>query len=204
GEWTIDPMHSSLGFAIDHVGISKVYGRFSEFAGSLFDDEKDVSKARVAFTVQAGSIDTAVPPRDTHLRGPDFFDVARYPEIKFESTKVERRAPGYRVTGNLTMHGVTRPVTIPLKLTGPVRDNFGAVRRGFASVNFSIDRRDYGVSWQQMLPGGGKTLGERVEIAITMEATPAKPGELKPAEPPVPAVTPPSGTDGTVVPPPRR
>lgn len=165
-------MHSSIGFEIEHVGISKVRGRFNQFTGAITDDDKDVSRAKVSFTAQVASIDTAVPPRDEHLRSPEFFDVERHPTLKFESTKVERWGRGYRAMGNLTMHGITRPVTIPFRMNGPVKDNFGAVRRGIVGDPFTIDRRDFGVSWQQTLPNGKKMLGDTVTILIALEATP--------------------------------
>ncbi len=177
GEWTVDPMHSNVGFEIEHVGISKVRGRFDKFSGEIADDDKDLSRAKVSFTADVSSIDTMVPPRDEHLKSPDFFDVARYPELKFESARIERRARGYAAVGNLTMHGITRPVTIPFRMTGPVKDNFGAVRRGILADPFTIDRRDFGVSWQQTLPNGGKALGDTVTIVISLEAVPKAPAK---------------------------
>ena len=184
GEWTVDPMHSSVGFEIEHVGISKVRGRFNRFAGTITDDDKDIARAKVSFTAETASIDTMITPRDEHLRSAEFFDVERYPELKFESTKVERWGRGYRAVGNLTMHGVTRPVTIPFRMYGPVKDGMGAVRRGIVADPFNIDRRDFGVSWQQTLPNGKKALGDTVTILLSLEATPKGAAEKPAVEPP--------------------
>ena len=171
GEWTVDPMHSSIGFEIEHAGISKVRGRFDKFSGEITDDQSDLTKAKVTFTAQADSIDTNVPPRDDHLRSKEFFDVARYPEFKFESTRIERRRSGYEAFGDLTMHGVTRPVKVPFEMYGPVRDGMGAIRRGIVAKPFTIDRRDFGISWQQTIPTG-KLLSDTVEVTFSLEAVP--------------------------------
>ncbi|RMG43217.1 MAG: polyisoprenoid-binding protein [Acidobacteria bacterium] len=164
----VDPAHSSVVFKIRHL-LTNVTGKFKEFHGTIVYDAEDPSGSSVEFTVEAKSIDTGVAKRDGHLRSPDFFDVARYPAITFKSKKV---APGkdgmLLVTGDLTLHGVTKEITVPVEVLGVIDSPFG-VRAGF-ETHFTIDRQDFGINWNKALDQGGVVLGNEVAIEISVEA----------------------------------
>jgi polyisoprenoid-binding protein YceI len=168
--WSIDPAHSHAGFAIRHMIISNVRGDFGKVTGTLTLDEKDITKSTVEATIDVATIDTREPKRDEHLKSPDFFDVAKYPTITFKSTKVEKAGKdGLKISGDLTMHGVTKPVV--LNVTGPtaeVKDPYGRVLRG-ASATTKLDRTAYGVSWSQVIEGGGAMVGNEVRVEIELE-----------------------------------
>lgn len=166
--WQIDPEHSSVQFKVRHLMVSNVKGGFEKFAGMVALDEGDITRSRVDVTIDAGSIDTRVAKRDTHLRSPDFLDVERFPVLTFASRKVAR-AGGDRlkVTGDLTIHGVTKEVT--LDVDGPsasVKDPWGNTRRG-ATATTTINRKDFGLVWNKALETGGVVVGD--EVAITLE-----------------------------------
>jgi polyisoprenoid-binding protein YceI len=168
--WTIDGAHSSITFTVRHMVVSKVRGRFTRWNGTITMDERDPSGATVEVAIEPASVDTGVEQRDQHLRSPDFFDVERFPEMTFQSTGVESRGEGaYRLTGDLSMHGVTRPVTLDVEYSGSTRDPWGGVRAGF-SARGSLDRRDFGLTYNQLLETGGVVVGERVQIDIEVEA----------------------------------
>lgn len=168
-EWAFDLVHSSVNFTVRHMVISKVRGRFTKWEGTLAMDEKDPSGGRVEVVIDAGSIDTGVEQRDGHLKSPDFFDVARFPTIAFKSTRVEQGGAGaLKVAGELTMHGVTRPVVLDVDYAGSAQDPWGGVRAGF-SARASLDRKDFGLTYNQLLETGGVVVGEMVEIAIEAE-----------------------------------
>jgi len=175
--YTIDRSHSSVGFRIRHL-VSNVDGRFKDFAGSVVYDPAAPEKSSVDMTVQAASIDTDTPRRDEDLRSENFFDVAKYPTITFKSVKVEKKsASELAVTGDFTMHGVTKRITVPVEVLGtlPFR---GGEKAGFAT-SFTIDRKDYGVTWNRALDQGGALLGDEVKISIQLETgwEPPKPAE---------------------------
>ncbi len=167
--WNIDTTHSAIHFWVRHLVISKVHGRFGRWSGALDLDTQDPTRSSVEVRIDAGSIDTQVADRDTHLRSPDFLDVARHPALTFRSRRVEQAAGGYRVTGDLTLHGVTREVTLEAEFAGTARDPWGNERAGF-SAKTSLDRRDFGLTWNAALEAGGVLVGEQVEIAIELEA----------------------------------
>ncbi len=173
--WTLDPAHSHASFSVRHLLISNVRGEFSKLSGTVTLDEKDVTKSKVEATVDATTIDTREQKRDDHLKSPDFFDVAKYPTMTFKSTKVERDGKdGLKVTGDLTIRGVTKPVV--LKVSGPtpeVKDPWGNARRG-VSASTKLDRFDYGVAWNALLEGGGAVVGKEVSIEIEAELIKAK------------------------------
>jgi polyisoprenoid-binding protein YceI len=167
--WKLDDTHTHASFTIRHLVITNVRGEFARVTGALVLDEKDVTKSKVEVSIDATSIDTRVADRDNHLRSPDFFDVAKYPTITFKSTRVEKAGEGkLRVTGDLTMHGVTKPVT--LDVVGPtaeVKDPWGNTRRGVAA-SATLDRRDWGLTWSKAVEAG-PVVGNEVKLEIESE-----------------------------------
>ena len=167
--FNVDPAHSSVGFKIRHL-ISKVSGSFKEFSGTVVGDPKSPATATVTFTIKASSIDTANADRDKHLNTPDFFDTAKYPEITFKSSKITHRGGDrYDVAGSFTMRGVTKEIVIPVTFGGVAKDPWGGERAGF-SMQFSLNRKDYGIVFNKILDAGGTLLGDEVEISIDLEA----------------------------------
>ena len=167
--WDIDVGHSAVHFWVRHMVISKVHGRFARWSGAIELDPQDLSRSSVEVKIDAASIDTQVADRDAHLRSPDFLDVAKYPELTFRSRRVEKGGSGLRVTGDLTLHGVTREVTLEAEFAGTGKDPWGNERAGF-SAKTSLDRKDYGLMWNAALEAGGVLVGEKVEISIELEA----------------------------------
>ena len=170
GKWTLDPMHSRIGFVIRHVMINDIHGSFGDFSGNLDVNQKDFTKSSVNFTAKIASIDTKVAPRDAHLKSPDFFGAAKYPEMTFRSQRVMRSGNGFRVLGVFTMHGVSRSIIIPFTAKGPVKDGFGTTRAG-VKARFDLNRQDYGVKWNQKLDNGGMALDDIVHVELDLEAT---------------------------------
>ena len=169
-DWTIDPAHTSAQFAVRHMMVSTVRGDFGKVSGTVKLDEKDLTKSSVDATIDASSIDTRVEKRDQHLKSPDFLDVEKYPTITFKSTKVEPGAEGhYNVTGNLTLHGVTKPVTLDVEGSPkPVNDAMGKPRLG-GMASTKINRKDFGLVWNKALETGGVAVGDEVTITIDVE-----------------------------------
>lgn len=174
GDYKLDPAHSVIGFAIKHFEISLVRGRFKDFNGTVHYDATDVTKSTVEFTAKVESIDTGVDARDKHLRTADFFEVTKYPEMTFKSTKVEKKGKGYVLHGDFTLKGVTKPISLPFTLTGAVKDNRGNMRFGIAAET-KINRRDYGITWGAKLPNGGLNVADEVTIDLQLEALKAAP-----------------------------
>jgi polyisoprenoid-binding protein YceI len=172
-EWRFDMQHSGISFTVRHLLVSKVRGRFTRWSGSMRFDEKDLAGSSVRVQVDAASVDTSEPQRDSHLRSPDFLDVEKHPHITFESTSVERDGKNaYRVNGDLTIRGVTRPAVLEVEYGGAMRDPWGNQRAGFTARTV-VDRKEFGVSFNQVLDHGGLALGEQVTIEIDVEATQA-------------------------------
>jgi len=173
----IDPAHSSVSFTIKHL-VGRVRGSFDDFSGVLtVPDRGRPGLASVKFSIRATSIDTANADRDKHLRTPDFFDVEKFPEISFESTKIEAQgADAYRVTGRFTMHGVTQEIVLPVTFAGTMKDPWGNERAGF-SLETTLNRKDYGIVYNKVLDSGGLMLGDDVAISIEIEAVRAKPAQ---------------------------
>jgi polyisoprenoid-binding protein YceI len=171
--YTIDPSHSSIGFTVRHMVVTKVKGQFNEFAGTIVYDDKDVTKSSVEVTIKTASIDTNTPRRDDDLRSPNFFDAAKYPEITFKSRRIEKSEDGHVAIGDLTMHGVTREIEIPFTIAGFVTDPMGNARIGL-SAGTSLNRQDYGITWSKKLDSGGLVAGDEVEVDIEVEAIKAK------------------------------
>jgi polyisoprenoid-binding protein YceI len=169
-DWQIDPQHTSAQFAVSHMRTSTVRGRFNQTTGTVKWDGRDFASASVVIIVDVASIDTGVPERDAHLRTADFLLVEKYPTITFRSVKIEPTSPGrVRMTGNLTIRGVTKPVV--LDVAGPsesAKGPDGAMRVG-ASATATIDRRDFGLAWNRVLEAGGLFVGYQVAITIDIE-----------------------------------
>jgi polyisoprenoid-binding protein YceI len=168
-KYTIDKSHSSIQFSVRHMVISKVKGEFVEYAGTIHYDADDITKSSVDVTFQVSSIDTKDEKRDEHLRSPDFFDAPNHPEITFKSKRVEKSGDGTVLVGDLTMHGVTKEISMPFEVTGVITDPWGNTRMG-ASAKLKLNRQDYGVSWSKKLDNGGLVVGDDVEIEIEIEA----------------------------------
>ena len=171
GDYTFDVAHSTFGFVARHLMVTKVRGTFGEFEGSAHLDFTDPSKSSVEVTIKAASIDTGHPDRDTHLRSNDFFAMDDYPEITFKSTAIDAAAHDrYRVTGDLTIRGVTKPVTFEAERTGPVTDPWGNTRMGF-SGSLKVNRKEWGVNWNMALEAGGVTVSDDVTLEFDISAT---------------------------------
>ncbi len=170
GTWSVDTAHSKVGFAVKHMGIATVRGEFGEFEGTLEIGE-DLSTARAYGTVKATTVDTNQPQRDEHLRSPDFFDAAQYPEIKFESTSIAASGPdSFRITGNLTLHGETREIVLDAEVEGTETDpNTGADRVGL-EVTGQISRGEFGMKFNAALASGNMLVGDKVKLALDIAA----------------------------------
>ena len=168
--WDIDTVHSSVGFTVRHLVISKVHGRFARWIGTLTLDDARPERSRVEARIEAASIDTHEPQRDAHLRSADFLDAEKHPEITFHGTGITRTGEGrFELAGDLTIAGVTRPVRLEVEALGRTKDPWGGERAGF-TARTTIDRRDFGLVWNQALETGGVVVGEKVEITIEVEA----------------------------------
>jgi polyisoprenoid-binding protein YceI len=167
GRWPIDATHSNVQFVARHMMISKVRGSFREFSGTVVIGE-DPTRSTLEVDIKAASIDTGDPNRDEHLRGPDFLDVERHPEIRYLSTSVRPDGDKWAVTGMLTIKAVTREVTMAVEFCGAQPDPWGNVRAGFLATT-EIDREDFDITWNQMLESGGFLVGKGVRIEIDAE-----------------------------------
>ncbi len=167
--WIFDTSHTEIGFKVKHLMVSNTKGSFSEFSGTVTIDDTDITKSSVGVTINTASIDTNDEKRDEHLRSPDFFNVAEFPEITFKSTSVEESKDGFLVTGDLTMHGVTQSIVLEVEeFTGEVSDPWGNTRRGLTASG-KIDRQDFGLTWSKTLDGGGLVVGDEVRIILEVE-----------------------------------
>jgi polyisoprenoid-binding protein YceI len=168
--WEIDSSHSSVHFSVRHLVIAKVRGSFTRWSGTVQVPDGDFSKATVSVTIDASSIQTGVDQRDAHLKSPDFFDVAEHPELRFVGRRVEPRSLSeIDVVGDLTIKGVTREVVLRVEQHGQAKDPWGNQRAAFTAKT-SIDRKDFGLTWNQALETGGVMVGDRVEIEAEIEA----------------------------------
>ncbi len=176
--YSIDPGHSEVGFSIRHM-VTNVRGRFNDFSGTVNMDPKNLPGSSVEFRIKATSIDTAVPDRDKHLRSADFFDVEKYPEITFKSESIKPAGKDkYNVTGTLTLHGVSKKVTLPVSFLGQAKDPWGGTRAGF-ETGTTLNRKDYGIVWNKALDNGGVLLGDDVKVEINIEAKAEAPAAEK-------------------------
>lgn len=168
--YAIDGAHSSVGFTVRHMVVSKVRGSFTEIKGSIQYDSEDVTKSSVSVTIPAESVNTANSDRDEHLRNADFFDVENHPELSFVSSSVSKKGDGFLLEGMLTMHGVSKPVEIPFQVNGPIQDPWGNTRMGIETEAITLDRRDFGLTWSKTLETGGLVVGDEITIEINLEA----------------------------------
>lgn len=168
--WNIDPVHSVAEFKVKHMMISNVKGEFTRLSGVLTLDEANVTRSKVEATIDAASITTRDPQRDAHLQSADFFDAVKYPTLSFRSTSVERKREGELVLkGDLTMHGVTQPVTLAVEGPSPAaKDPWGNLRIGL-SAETKINRKDFGLTWNSALESGGILVGEDITIMLDVE-----------------------------------
>jgi polyisoprenoid-binding protein YceI len=170
GTYTIDPTHSRIGFVARHAMVTKVRGSFNEFEGSGYFDAENPSNSKAQLIIQTASIDTRNADRDGHLKSNDFFDMETYPQITFTSTAVEQvDAENYRVTGDLTIKGVSKPVTVDVEYTGTAVDPYGNTRLGFEGKTI-VNRKDWGVNWNAALEAGGVLVSEKVTLEFEVSA----------------------------------
>lgn len=168
-KYEIDPVHTRIGFTVRHLLINNVEGRFGEFTGTILYDEQDVAKSSVNVKIQTASVNTENKMRDDDLRSPNFFDAAKYPEITFQSMRIEKQGEGYLCTGTLVMHGASKEVSIPVTLVGKIKDPWGNTRIGLEG-ELKIDRRDWGLTYSKTIESGGLVVGNEVKIGLNVEA----------------------------------
>jgi polyisoprenoid-binding protein YceI len=169
--YAFDPAHSTIGFSVRHLVINNIPGRFKDFQGTIQYDSADLTKSSVEFSAKVTSIDTGIQARDNHLRTADFFDVAKFPDMTFKSSKVQRKGKdSYIAQGTFTLKGISKEIAVPFKLYGPIKDPRGTVRIG-VEASLVINRQDYGVTYGQTLEGGGLVISNDVNIQLNIEAT---------------------------------
>lgn len=169
-QWQFDPVHSSVNFSVRHMVISKVRGRFTQWSGSLEFDENQPQAAKLEVRIQTASVDTHEAQRDAHLKSADFFHAEKHPEMVYRSTGVAvQDKHHFLLHGDLTLHGVTRPVDLEVEYAGQGKDPWGGRRAGFTATG-SINRKNFGLTYNQTLETGGVLVGETIEIALEIEA----------------------------------
>jgi polyisoprenoid-binding protein YceI len=176
GDYALDPSHTTIGFTARHAMVTKVRGHFRDFEGTAHVDTTDPSASSVRVTIDAGSVTTGNEQRDGHLRTPDFFDIDNHPQITFVSTEVERDGTEWEITGDLTINGITKPVTILFEETGSAKDPFGNTRVGFEGAA-TIDRTDWGLSFNAALETGGVLVSEKIKLEFDISAIAVVPAE---------------------------
>jgi len=178
--YSFDRAHTNVGFQVRHI-YTNVSGKFTDFAGTIQVDRAKPESSTVEFTIQAASIDTSEQRRDQHLRSADFFDVANHPTITFKSTSIKANGKdSWLVTGDFTMHGVTKSIVLPVTLLGEGKDPMGNEKMGL-ETGLTLNRKDYGLNWNRALETGGVLVGEEVKVQIAIEANKAKPPQPAPA-----------------------
>jgi polyisoprenoid-binding protein YceI len=168
GTWTIDPVHSEVGFLVRHMMVSKVRGKFTKFEGEIVTAENPLDSS-VTATVDLSSIDTGNPDRDNHLRSADFFEVEKHPTMTYRSTGIRRDGEDFLVDGELTLKGVTKPLTLHVELGGFGPDPYGGTRAGFSAIA-EIKRSDFGVDFNAVLETGGVVVGDKISLILEIEA----------------------------------
>lgn len=167
GKYKIDAAHSSVGFEIPHLMISSVDGKFTDYEGT-FDIHKNFKKSKINVSIEAKSIDTAVKKRDDHLRSADFFEVSKYPKITFKSTSIKGKPGDFKIKGDLTIKGVTKPVTLEGKYLGTVKDGYGNTKIAFEAET-EISRKDFGITYNNIIEAG-PVIGDEVDIELKIQA----------------------------------
>ena len=172
--WNIDSDHSNIGFKVRHLMVSNVKGTFDKNSGVVTIDDKDITKSKVSVSIDTASVNTNVAKRDEHLRSPDFFDVAKYPTMTFVSKKVAKAGKGLKVTGDLTLHGITKEVVLKVDaISKESKDPWGNTRSGTVATT-TINRKDFGLTYNSVLETGGVAVGEEVAITLEIEMIKAK------------------------------
>lgn len=173
-KWAVDATHSSIDFSVRHMMIANVKGTFHQFEAAVEADPQDLTTADIRFTVDLSSVDTRNADRDNHLKTADFFDVEQFPQLVFQSTSIAKKDEGeYAVTGDLTLHGVTKSETFTVTFEGQGKDPWGNEKAGF-SAEGTINRSDYGLTWNSALETGGVLVGDKVKISLQIEAAKAE------------------------------
>lgn len=167
--WVVDPSHTQAEFSVKHMMFATVKGRFDKLEGQIVADPADLTTAAFKGSVEAASVTTGDAQRDAHLRSADFFDVENHPKLTFESTQIVRDGDSYKMTGNLTMRGITKPVTFHLTYEGSGKDPWGQERIGFAAET-TVDRKEFGLKWNAALEAGGFLVGDQVKISVYGQA----------------------------------
>ncbi|KGR82672.1 YceI family protein [Lysinibacillus odysseyi] len=171
--WSVDSSHSSVGFSVKHMMVSKVKGAFEDYSATVTtEDLADLSNAAITFEIQTASINTQSEDRDNHLRSADFFNVEQYPTITFQSTNIEKDGEDYKVTGDLTIKDVTKPVTFDVSYNGRGTNPWGVEVYGFEAET-KINREDFGLTWNAALETGGVLVGKDIKITVDLEVNPA-------------------------------
>jgi polyisoprenoid-binding protein YceI len=170
--WKLDPSHTLVEFSAKHLMITTVKGRITDVEGTIYADENDLSSSSVDVTLKAATLDTRTEQRDNHLRSADFLDVENFPAITFKSTRIEGDRSEFKLTGDLTIRGVTKPITLDVTFEGQTKDPWGGERIGFSATG-KIDRREFGLTWNVLLETGGLTVGNDIKINVEVEAVKA-------------------------------
>ncbi|HMR82898.1 MAG TPA: YceI family protein [Niabella sp.] len=166
--WTIDAMHSEIGFKVKHLVISTVSGKFKTFEGTVQSEKDDFTDAAISFSADVDSIDTGVEQRDQHLRSADFFEAEKYPKLTFESTEIVKDGDDYKLTGNLTLKGITKPVTLNVELGGVGPNMYGQTVAGF-EISGKINRKEFGLTWGAVTEAGGVVVSDDVKLTANLE-----------------------------------
>ncbi|MBF0431127.1 MAG: polyisoprenoid-binding protein [Fibrobacteria bacterium] len=168
-DYEIDVTHTHIGFSVKHMVVTTVKGNFTDFSGSISVDKNDLSKSWVKVKIKTTSINTNMQKRDDHLRSADFFNVEKFPEIKFESKSIQKKGDGYIAKGTLSMHGVSKEVSIPFTFAGPIKNPWGKYVIGIEG-SLTINREDYGLTYNSILESGGVLIGKEIKIELNVEA----------------------------------
>lgn len=167
-KWVLDPMHSEVQFKVKHLVISTVSGFFKSFEGELTTENEDFTGAEIDFSLDVDSIDTTQPQRDEHLKGAEFFDAATYPKISFKSTSFTADGDDYKLVGNLTIKGITKPVTLAVEYGGSAGDFYGNTKAGF-EVTGKINRKEFGLVWDGVTEAGSIVVGEDIKLIMNIQ-----------------------------------
>jgi polyisoprenoid-binding protein YceI len=167
-EWSIDPSHTRVGFTVPHLVVSEVDGQFKQYKGQALLDEKNLQNSQVSFSIDAASVDTGDAKRDEHLKSPDFFDAAKFPQLTFKSTKITKSGSSYKLQGDLTIHGITKNVTLTANVSDAIANPWGSLVRA-VRITGKIKRADFGLNWNKTLDKGGVVVGDTVDLNLKLE-----------------------------------